>query len=181
MHPKRGALLINGKNMNDQCTEIFNQRKSERTHHPMPFGRYKLKEALDRLKRDYENIDDMMGSHNDTFKPKNYTCCTDEDKAIWLKKVPNGIAERFGWEVIPSIDALIGDGITTSEINKIKSIYVPRIENLVNDCEKTRRKISKNIDIEYNNWKKERSDIQPLLNESISIVEEILTITNIEE
>jgi hypothetical protein len=161
--------------MHTTCNDIFNLRLHERTtRYPLAYGRYKLVEARHWLNRAGRNIDLMMKDFDNLYRKRTYLGCTVDDRSTWLKHTPLDVAEGLGYEVVPGIDALLGDGVSLITVNNIKAKVLPEINQLVVNCDQVRNQISKNIKVEYRCWQQQNSLVKPLTIKAVTIIDEIL-------
>ncbi len=157
------------------CIDIFNQSLNDRNaHHPLAYGRYKLVEARHWLNRACRNIDLMMKDFDNPYRKRIYLGCTVDDRSTWLKHTPLNVAEGLGYEVVPGIGALLGDGVSLTTVNNIKAKVLPEINQLVVDCDEVRDQISKSIKVEYRCWQQQNSLVKPLTTRAVTIIDEIL-------
>ena len=157
------------------CIDIFNQSLNDRNaRYPLANGRYKLVEVRHWLNRACRNIDLMMKNFDNPYGKRKYLGCTVDDRSTWLKHTPLDVAEGLGYEVVPGIDALLGDGVSLTTVNNIKAKVLPEINQLLVDCDVVRNQISKSIKVEYSCWQQQSSLVKPLTTKAVKIIDEIL-------
>jgi len=86
--------------------------------------------------------------------------------------------EFMGNKILPALTALQGDDVSEDTIEKLKAIYVPEINKLVEECDGVEFRLRKNIDREYRNWLVDQSDLQDLINKALTIIDGILIKTD---
>ncbi len=162
------------------CIDIFNQSLNDRNaRYPLANGRYKLVEVRHWLNRACRNIDLMMKDFDNPYRKRTYLCCTVDDRSTWLKHTPLDVAEGLGYEVVPALNALVGDGVELTNINNIRALVLPKINQLVADCEVVKNQISKSIKVEYRCWQQQNSLVKPLTAQAVAIIDEILNISGL--
>lgn len=72
------------------------------------------------------------------------------------------IADELGYKVAPAVKALAGDGLSTSDVKKLRMLIQPRIEALLNECEHVDTLIQNNISLEYKHMKRDESLVADL-------------------
>jgi hypothetical protein len=159
---------------NQTCYETFRKGQLLRRQHPLQQGQYKLEECQSRLQSCHEEIGRIRrfltrkGSQYDLWH------CTAEDKHLWLKELPDHVARRLGYEVLPGLLALGADGATPAGIARA----LPRIEaeclGLLDSLEAVRVVIRRNIRLEYWHMKRGGSLLEPLVEEAIEIIDHAL-------
>lgn len=158
-------------------SQTFQSAQQRRACHPLRSGEYKLKETHNQLKSisdEVRRIADMKNNSRNPEYKKRLRHCTSEDCGNWLKGLPKTIAELMGYNVLPAIDALVGDGISNEDAQQIKSGVLTRINDLVRGCDSAKRLLKGGISIEYNNFKRGDSILAELTDEAESIVDDIL-------
>jgi hypothetical protein len=160
------------------CHDAFNKAAKSRTAYPLPFGAYKLRDALRWLSRMKHSMDEI-GNHLN--KPGNYAvgrplgpCCTTEDKAFWIKGIPAQVAHMLGHDILPAIAALGGDGVSQSDVASEVARAKCEATNLLNDCERQLRRLKRGIKGEYGMMKKGDSEVYGLLAGAVVIAENAL-------
>ena len=158
------------------CFEAYEAAEITRNRHPLSNGEYKLRECSDRLGSTLEElsrIQDLVSGRGDKWSLMH---CTSEDKHLWLKGVPAAVAWRLGYEVIPGLRALTGDGVPEAVIDATFPNVEHKVANLMLQLESTHRLIRKNIGIEYRRMRSDDSLLKPLVVEAIQITGDVLSV-----
>ena len=151
------------------CSLAFKEGLIKREQHPLPSGLYKLRDAHREMNKCLDEF--VLLAKLLRAKQPLRGNCTYGDQAPWIKKRPVDISFELGWKVLPAIQALVGDGVSTAEINKLLPGFIRRIANLINQCERALPLIKGPISYEYARWRNHDSAITPLLESVISIIE----------
>lgn len=156
------------------CSLAFKEGLAKRDLHPLPSGLYKLRE----IHREMSSCLDEFVLLAKLLRAKQPLRgnCTYGDQAPWIKKRPIGIAFGLGWKVLPAIQALIGNGISSEEIEKHLPGFIQKIAALVNQCEIALPQIKGPIRHEYERWRNHDSLIAPLFELALIIVNDALLI-----
>ena len=149
------------------CHDAFKTAQSERAKYPLRSGEYKLREVHTRLSRAKESMD-KIGEH--LKKPGGYElgqnlgpCCTTDDKAIWLKAIPMWVAEMLGYDILPAIKALTGDGIADRHVAAELASGLANARNLLQDCQSQHNRLERGLNGEFRRMKTGYSDVYGLL------------------
>ena len=164
----------------NKCRDEFVRGEANRGNHPLRNGEYKLKEAhraltywRDTLSKvgDYQRKTPSQRKRANT----NFGACTHEEAAWWLKKLPEQIGFKFGYAIVPAVEALGGDGVPSN----IVADYVRKTRVLANmigaECDLARTELfTRGVVAEYQRMKQNDSSLAPLLDQSIWLVERTL-------
>ena len=164
-----------------KCRKEYKDGLSNRIHHPFPRSIYKLRERVSIWNRFARTINEIKDYKNGLTNPYMFDGCAPHETSIWLKWRPTEIAYRMGYDIVPAIDALKGDGVDEYTIEKIKRKFIPEIEELIDDCDALYDVIKKNIYYEYDNFKKGYSELRDLHERAIDITQGILDYSGREE
>jgi hypothetical protein len=148
--------------------------KAKRLEHPFEHSLYKLKEVAAGFEAAKENIRRIARYKKGECTKHDLRSCTSEDIHIYLRKAPNHMAWDLGYHIIYGIDGLKGDGVSAETIKNLKKDYLPRIDKLIDECDKVSDLIRTNISREYENFKRDESDIFELFDEALIITDSIL-------
>jgi len=146
-----------------------------RSAYPLQQGLYKLREVKHKLERLHRAVTEIEyhKAHNLRF-PHVLACCMGHEAASWLKTIPITISRKLGYEILPAIRALTGDGLSSQKIASLKSDLKPIINSLLSDCEWTYHLIRKNIRHEYQNMKSGQSELAQELKDAIWLCDKAL-------
>ena len=156
------------------CSVAFKEGLVKREQHTLPSGLYKLRDAHREMAKCLDEF--VLLAKLLRAKQPLRGNCTYGDQAPWIKKRPIDISFELGWKVLPAIQALVGDGISTTEINKILPGFIQRIADLVNQCERALPLIKGPIRYEYDRWRNHDSAIAPLFKSALSVIESAIVI-----
>ena len=156
------------------CHRAFATGQQSRAKSPLPSGAYKLREAQRSIQKDMESIDairDYLLHPKKLYRGALLGRCTTEDKASYLKGIPESIAGILGRDVLPSIKALGADGLTQREIATELQIATHKAQNILQDCEVQCERLRGGIKGEYQAIKSGYSDLFRLLQDAEQIIE----------
>jgi hypothetical protein len=156
------------------CQHEYRHAKELRLKHPLPHGEYKLLEFRDRRERSLTEVYRIGAYRRGECPGYDLQLCTTEDAATWLKSVPKRTAHLIGYELIPSIAALTGNGVDPSRLERLLPHFQAQAEALVDECEKVHQRLKRNIKVEYDLMLSGNSLVAPLLERAISIADEAL-------
>jgi len=157
------------------CYEHFAQGFTDRKKWLLHRGLYKLQEVRKSFQSDLEEVVRIERHVRKKTSYPGLVHCTQEDKYIWLKRLPGYIAYMLSFNVLTGLVALEGDQIDQKTIIKIRSRVEPRIDSLIHELERIRCLIAKNIHAEYSAMSAGNSLLTPLVERAIALVDEILT------
>jgi hypothetical protein len=164
-----------------KCRKEYKDGLNNRIQHPFPFSIYKLRERVSIWNSFTRTINEIKDYKNGLTNPYMFDGCAPYETSIWLKWRPTEISYRMGYDVVPAIDALKGDGVDQNTIERIKRKFIPEIEELIDDCDALYDVIKKNIYYEYDNFKKGYSELRDLHDRAIDITQGILDYSGREE
>jgi hypothetical protein len=149
------------------CHDAFAEAQLKRRPYPLEAGAYKLREARHRLLRMMNTVDAIgeylckpgSGRSGSSLGP----CCTTDDKAVWLKCVPDQVAEMLGYDILPAIAALTADGASPTDVAAELASAQARTDELLKDCEAHRVHLNERIKVEYAAIKSGQSKLYTLL------------------
>ena len=153
------------------CHRAFATGQQSRAKSPLPSGAYKLREAQRSIQHYFESfyaIRDYL-----SYPKKSYRLghCTTNDKATYLKGIPESIARLFGKDVLPSIKALGADGLSQREIATELQIAAHKGQILLPDCELQHQRLRGGIKDEYEAIKSGYSELYAVLEDTEQIIE----------
>ncbi len=133
----------------------------QRSLYPLKSGEYKLKEVKDFAEKYYIETQRISKSKR-TGEPALLRHCTAPEVRTWLKNAPKFVADELGYKVVGAINALTGDGVLPSEIQRIKRLIEPSIESLLERCEYVDDLLRNNFQIEYEHMRRDDSLVADL-------------------
>ena len=156
------------------CHRAFTAGQQARAASPLPSGAYKLREAQRTIQHYFESfhaIRDYL-THPTKFYPgAPLGHCTTDDKATYLKGIPESIAGLFGKDVLPSIKALAANGLSRREIAIELEIATQKAQSLLEKCEVQHQRLRGGIKGEYQAIKSGYSELYALLEDAEQIIE----------
>ena len=150
------------------CHDTFAEAQLRRRSYPLEAAVYKLREARHRLSRMMKTIEAIGDFLRQPGSVRSCSalgpCCTTDDKAIWLKGVPDQVAEKLGYDILPAIAALATEERTTeTDVAAELASAQARVDELLMDCEAQRVRLKGGIKPEYAAIKSGRSELGDLL------------------
>lgn len=129
----------------------FNDGRRARAEAPLREGLYKLKEARRYPNRVLDILDDLMAAKRNN-QPVTHVLFGDSPR-IWAMRWLNELAYRAGKDLLPSIEALTGDGVPASVIQPCLPKLRQMESTLLGDIERAEWRIrSWGIGYEYERW-----------------------------
>ena len=159
---------------NNKCSKRYEEMKQKRAKMPFESSGYKFKEQRYRLEQVMAEIDRIAAVRKYRSNGYELKHCTKEDTHIFLKSIPYNLAENLGYNIVFGIDGLIGDGVDKAKVDKIKNVYTPKIERLVDDCDRVKNLLHGNIKLEYDNLKNGQSETKDLVYSAFALVDDII-------
>jgi hypothetical protein len=156
------------------CHRAFATGQQSRAKSPLPSGAYKLRKAQRSIQHYFESfyaIRDYLLHPKKFHRGAPLGHCTTDDKATYLKGIPESIARLFGKDVLPSIKALGADGLSQREIATELQIATHKAQILLQDCELQHQRLRGGIKDEYEAIKSGYSDLFGLLQDTEQIIE----------
>ena len=156
------------------CHRAFHRAQQSRAKSPLPSGAYKIREAQRSIQHYFESF---YAIRDYVLHPKKFHRgaplghCTTDDKATYLKGIPESIARLFGKDVLPSIKALGADGLTRREIASELEIATYKTRSLLEECELQHQRLRGGIKDEYEAIKSGYSELYALLKDTEQIIE----------
>jgi len=150
------------------CQDTFAEAQLRRRSFPLEAGAYKLREARHRLSRMMKTIEAIGDFLRQPGSVRSCSalgpCCTTDDKAIWLKGVPDQVAEKLGYDILPAIAALAAEeGIAETDVAAELATARARADQLVDQCEAQRVRLKRGVKAEYPEIKSGQSELYVLL------------------
>jgi len=141
--------------MKSVIRENFDKGRRARVESPLPFGLYKLKEVRRYPDRVLDTLDDLMKARR--YKQPLYALYGDSPK-VWVRGCLKELAYRMGKDLVPSIEALTGDGLPATVIHPQLAGLRQREQDLLSELEHADWQLrSWGIKYEYDLWKTGRS------------------------
>ena len=156
------------------CHRAFATGQQSRAKSPLPSGAYKLREAQRSIQHYFESfyaIRDYLSHPKKLYHGALLGRCTTEDKASYLKGIPESIAGVLGKDVLPSIKALGADGLSQREIATELQIATHKARSLLEECELQHQRLRGGIKDEYESIKSGYSELYALLEDAEQIIQ----------
>ena len=165
------------------CHDTFAEAQLRRRSYPLEAGAYKLREARHGLGRMMETVD-AIGDF--LRKPKSVTpgatiglCCTTDDKDYWLKTLPEQVAEKLGYDILPAVAALAAEeNIAETDVAAELATARARADQLISQGEAQRVRLKGGIKVEYAAIKSGCSDLYALLVDADRIAQRALDLVD---
>jgi len=138
---------------------------------PLSLGRYKLLESQQRIQRAGAEVVLVRDVINKVIGRYGLTQCTYEDKAYWLRGVPLNVAYRMGYEVVPSLRALVADGVPLAQAEAAAKYVESVIDNYLAQWEALRETYSKTIGYEYTLMRGGHSNAMKVVDSALSLID----------
>ena len=155
------------------CRHAFDQGQASRRKHPLTRGAYKLRDTQQNLNRMIATLDavgDYLRRRPQHRGPMGLGGCTTDDKAIYLKRIPTTLAKMFGYDVLPAIATLTGDGVPQHNVRQALGQIQRRVESLLEEADVQHFRLKKGIKVEYENMKTGHSELYGLITDAQDIV-----------
>jgi len=150
------------------CQDTFAEAQLWRRSFPLEAGAYKLREARHRLFRMMNTVDAIGDSLRKPGSVRSGSalgpCCTTDDKADWIKKLPKKVAEMLGYDILPATAALAAEeGVAETDVAAELANAQARTDELLMECEAQRNRLKGGIKTEYAAMKSGHSELYVLL------------------
>ncbi len=159
-------------------------RPSQPSQTPANRGAYKLRETQQNLNRMIATLDavgDYLRRRPQHRGPMGLGGCTTDDKAIYLKRIPTTLAKMFGYDVLPAIATLTGDGVPQHNVRQALGQIQRRVEYLLDECDVQHASLKKGIKAEYENMKAGYSELYGLLTDALDLVRDAQAVQEFHE
>ena len=158
------------------CQDAFNTGTADRATYPLHSGIYKLRDARNNLNRCADTVANISAYQREGPDAGRgwFGCCTHEDADVWLKSLPEVLAHELGYNVMPAIRALAGDGVPADKVAGCLHRAQGKVDGLVPLCDTARGWLAPSIDREYRRMKNHDSMLEPLIVHAMEVVDEAL-------
>ena len=86
-----------------------------------------------------------------------------DERGTYLKSLPARLAERIGYDILPGIAALEGDGVPKAEVQRLVRRAETDAQRLIAECEALRLRLKGGIEHEYRAMRQNEGEWQRLL------------------
>lgn len=176
-HLPAGGMASRSANKGQSCHSAFRSwMKMRRSKYPFDrVSAYKVRESRSNL--EYEGRAAASVAQYLTTKPGYgragiLVSCTEVDKAVRLKRIPNNIAYELGYNLIPALAALTVEGVPEADISNFITSIMPKVDRLLNDCEAVRLATARSIQREYGSMRQGRSEMAVLCERALNIADQ---------
>ena len=155
------------------CHDILDAARAQRTKYPLTKGRYKLDQARHTIE-DWRRLVNTIAERVRTGRKFGETeclgLCMADERGTYLKSLPARLAERIGYDILPGIAALEGDGVPKAEVQRLVRRAETDAQRLIAECEATRLRLKAGIDHEYDAVRRSESFLLGLLDAANALV-----------
>ena len=148
------------------CHDIFNTARAERAKYTLTKGRYKLDEARHAIE-DWQKlvvtVANRVRSGGVFGEDENLGPCMGDEHEVYLEELPDSLANLVGYNILPAIAALEGDGVPKAEVQRLLSRAESDAKRLLAECEAVKSRLNGGIDHEYGAMRRGESRLHDLL------------------
>ena len=156
------------------CQDAFNDGAQSRPSYPLRLGLYKLSESIRNLQSTRDEVIRISKVVKGTKSPSCLQHCTNEDKAVWLRKVPLFAAYDLGYEIIPALRALEFDDVPRCQ----SEAAALRVESGIPSClvkwDQLRDTYKNRIASEYARMRNGQSNSLLVVDDALSMIDSAL-------
>ena len=134
---------IDGIPSNTNAMEIFSRASTLRYRHPLHQGRYKLKEGINCIDRILSSYRAGLYDRQLITTPGSYQSLMPFEFDEWLVTIPEYIAYHLGYDVLPGLSALTGDGVSQEQVTQAVQKYLERVPNKLKELDSIWLKLGK--------------------------------------
>lgn len=156
------------------CRDAFDRGQSDRQPHRLKTGAYKIGNVRDDLTRSLRTMDAIRAfkcRRRHSRRPAPLGCCTSEEMPLWIKRQPEALAHQLGYDLLPAIAALGGDGVPDADVADALCELRPEIDALVQRCEWEHARLQSAVRYEYTALRAGRSALCKLMEDARSLAE----------
>jgi hypothetical protein len=156
-----------------RCQKAFDEGALLRRATPLRAGKYKLDESNQYFVGWRDEITRISAFKHRKASRHSLRHCTPYDCSTWLKDLPEAIAFQLAYDVLPAINALAADGVSSTQLDSVQLQAAPLIRQLVSDCDLARVIVVRRIANEYEYMKVGGSYLAPLVSDAIRIMNDV--------
>ena len=148
------------------CHDILDAARAQRTKYPLTRGRYKLDGARHTIDRWHDlvvTITERVRTGRKFAVNENLGPCMADERGTYLKSLPARLAERIGYDILPGIAALEGDGVPKAEVQHLLRHAETDAQRLIAECEALRLRLKGGIEHEYRAMRQNEGELLRLL------------------
>lgn len=145
----------------NSCQIVFNEAYQDRQNYPLHAGLYKLRETYKNFKGELKtisNINDHIKLGLEFHPNVILGSCTSCDHAQWMQDLPHVFARQFGYNLLPSAEALQNEGVRPDDLENITTRTRDFINRTIQQCDYVRDQLQYyGIKSEYQRMEQEQS------------------------
>lgn len=135
--------LIDGVEDNSSALQIFYQSAALRYRYPLHKGRYKLEEGIECMRRILSTYRAGLSDRQLAVVSGKYESCMNFEFDEWLISIPEFISHFLGYDVLPGLSALTGDGVSPEQATQAVQKYLKRVPNKLKELDSIWLKLGK--------------------------------------
>ncbi len=159
------------------CLEAFAEGWAFSEKYPRTQGAYKLAERVDQWKENEQEVGRIADAVCYPSARYDLKHCIYGDKHIWLNRILKVTARQLSDSIIPSFNALTGDGMTSAQINRHLPHVERRCQEVLLELERARQTIKGRIHDEYDRMRRGESVVGDALAKAREMLEEVIDLT----
>ncbi len=156
------------------CHDAFKNGARSRINYPLRNGVYKLRESISNLQSMRDEVIRISEVIRGTRCPFDLHHCTNEDKAIWLRKVSLFAAYDLGYEIIPGLRALEFDEVPKGQSEAAALQVESKIPACLVKWDQLRNTYKNRIASEYARMRNGQSNALLVLDDALSMIDSAL-------
>lgn len=159
------------------CVDVFMDAQQRRLSFPLPSGAYKIHEGIRSLQAigaTVKTIQDKIINGKPFRQNEHLGCCLGYERGSYLKSVPKRISWYLGYDILPGIAALHGNGWDSNQVRSAHEQADNSASSLIARCDNYQRLIKPSIKVEYDAMQTGDSVLLDLILRAIFIGERAL-------
>ena len=156
------------------CPKAFAEGKADSQKYPRDQGAYKLMERLEQWRESEREVRRIATALKYPSARYDLMRCIYQDMHDWLSQTLVWHAYELSASIIPSFKALIGDGMTQSQVDQHLPYVERRCQDVLQGLERARLTIKGNIKDEYARMRHGASVVGDALARARELLEEII-------
>ena len=141
------------------CADEYRKSSEARRAYPLPSGGYKLVEVRTRLEQTSQAVTNFMRETGSGRSP------------VWIRQIPTMIAGELGYNVIPAISALVGDGLPLAQVRKLLTAARTAALDIVRRCDVALARLGSSVSAQHSRLLIENIMLEALLRDALDLVE----------
>lgn len=159
------------------CVNVFLYAQQRRLSFPLAAGAYKIDEGIRSLQSiggTIETIQDKIITGKRFGYNEHLGCCLGFERGMYLKSVPKRISETLGYDILPGIAALSGDGWNAICVKSAYKHAYNEARHTISKCDDYHELIKSGISLEYEAMQNGDSILLDLIRSAVLIGEKAL-------